>query len=428
MIMSDAPESYLEVIDKIEAWWHRGIEVFGILDADSYSQPDPEHLTVVRQGRDALATWRTSNPEARLELSMAELSGIDLSGADLTDANLAGADLSDSVLEGADLTSARLVGADLRHARLDGANLSNTQMFFANLSGADLSGARLQDAYAMGAFFIRARLIRASFRSGDLASTYFYEASFGFTTLNDVDLSSAEGLGTCNHEGASIIRIDTLNRSFEVKELLQDADFAEDMAKGGIEEDEGEYKEDPASVEHRAKRRVGLQSFFQRAGVDPSVVQYFAGVPTPVRYHSCLITYGGKDIEFAKWLRGSLHDEGVSRWLYTEDSVVGKRAWEDIGGARQKADRLIVICSVETLTQDGALQEIEDQANEDPEKLVPVSLDDIWKKPGFKVVRGTRDLKPYLLDRTYADFGNLPGEVAMGRLLAGLRVHAAKAH
>jgi hypothetical protein len=83
---------------------------------------------------------------------------------------------------------------------------------------------------------------------------------------------------------------------------------------------------------------------------------------------------------------------------------------------------MIVICSVETLTQDGALQEIEDQVNEDPEKLVPISLDDVWQKPGFKVFRGARDLKPYLLERTYSDFANLTEDVALGKLLEGLKV------
>jgi len=33
-----------------------------------------------------------------------------------------------------------------------------------------------------------------------------------------------------------------------------------------------------------------------------------------------------------------------------------------------------------------------------------VSVDTLWREPGFRVMRGTRDLKPYLTDRNYADF------------------------
>lgn len=63
---------------------------------------------------------------------------------------------------------------------------------------------------------------------------------------------------------------------------------------------------------------------------------------------------------------------------------------------------------------------IEEQVGEDPHKMVPISLDDLWREPGFKVIRGTGDLKPFLLERNHADFGNLPYEEAMERLLKGL--------
>ncbi len=36
-------------------------------------------------------------------------------------------------------------------------------------------------------------------------------------------------------------------------------------------------------------------------------------------------------------------------------------------------------------------------------------------------MRDGRDLKPFLLDRNYADFANLPYEEALERLLTGLR-------
>ena len=56
--------------------------------------------------------------------------------------------------------------------------------------------------------------------------------------------------------------------------------------------------------------------------------------------------------------------------------------------------------------RDGALKEIEEQIDEEPDKMVPVSLDDLWKEDGFKVMRGNCDLKPFLLERNYADFSD----------------------
>jgi hypothetical protein len=55
--------------------------------------------------------------------------------------------------------------------------------------------------------------------------------------------------------------------------------------------------------------------------------------------------------------------------------------------------------------------------------MVPISLDALWKEPGFKVTRGSRDLKPHLLERNYADFANLDYGEALERLLRALRRH-----
>ena len=54
--------------------------------------------------------------------------------------------------------------------------------------------------------------------------------------------------------------------------------------------------------------------------------------------------------------------------------------------------------------------------------MVPVSRDNIWSEPGFQVMRAGRDLKPFLLDKNYADFsdGSLYEE-SLQRLLKALR-------
>ncbi len=64
---------------------------------------------------------------------------------------------------------------------------------------------------------------------------------------------------------------------------------------------------------------------------------------------------------------------------------------------------------------------IEGQVGEDPHKMVPAFLDGLWKEPGFKVIRGPRDLKPFLLEPKCADFVSLPYEEAMERPQKALR-------
>jgi len=38
--------------------------------------------------------------------------------------------------------------------------------------------------------------------------------------------------------------------------------------------------------------------------------------------------------------------------------------------------------------RDGVLKEIEKKIDEDPDKIVPVSLDELWKEKRFRIIRG----------------------------------------
>ena len=63
--------------------------------------------------------------------------------------------------------------------------------------------------------------------------------------------------------------------------------------------------------------------------------------------------------------------------------------------------------------------------DDDPDKIIPISRDDLWRAPGFQVQRTRRDLKAFLLERNYADFS--PGADyadAFEWLLRGLELKA----
>lgn len=121
-------------------------------------------------------------------------------------------------------------------------------------------------------------------------------------------------------------------------------------------------------------------------------------------FWSCFVCYGEPDVQFAKKLVADLEARGVDCWLYEKDATVGARTQEEIGQKRREAEKVIVLCSYRSLIQEGVLSELDDQIRENPDKLIPVSLDDVWQHPGFRVMWGTRDLKPLLVERTYANF------------------------
>jgi Pentapeptide repeats (8 copies) len=143
----------------------------------------------------------------KLNLSDANLSGVDFSHADLSHANFSGADLSHADLSHADFSGANFSEAKLNHANLSGyservnftranlsdANFSGAILFDANFSGADLSHADLSNAILIGANFSGADLSGADLRGADLRGASLWGTDLSFAdNLTDSQLQYAK--------------------------------------------------------------------------------------------------------------------------------------------------------------------------------------------------------------------------------------------
>jgi Pentapeptide repeats (8 copies) len=122
-----------------------------------------------------------------IDMSHADLAGVNLPRADLSGAQLSGANLARAILVGADFTGAKLAGATLASsdmhgvilckANLAGANLSDSNMTMANgswafLAGADLSETNLTNANLTGANLGEANLFGTIIRGADFTGAY----------------------------------------------------------------------------------------------------------------------------------------------------------------------------------------------------------------------------------------------------------------
>jgi len=334
---------------------------------------NPEHLEVVKKGKAAIEQWRKQHPKERLDLSESDLSGANLGEANLSGADLFIANLHEANLNGADLFEASLFGADL-----SGTDLSKTNLFRADLSAANLGSANLS----------KADLFAANVVGADLWEVNLAAAVCSATVFGDCDLSSAKGLDSVVHRGPSTIAIDTLIASFR-------------------------------SAGNRLTPE--LETFFLGAGVPKNLLAELPRIVAEVKYCTTFICYGEPDLSFAQRLSQDLKDKGMSCWLYSMDETPGERTWKEIVERRREAEKMIVLCSGKSLVRNGALKEIEDQIDEDPDKMVPISLDNLWKEDGFKVMRGSRDLKPFLHERNYADFSDPAAyDNSLERLIRGL--------
>ena len=369
---------------------------------------NPEHIELVQQGREAIEQWREQHPEEHLDLVGADLDRVNLTAANLVKTDLRGASLRMAKLNGANLSWTDLTEANLSEAELNLAKLSRAFLARANLSGAklfgiDLSEADLSNANLMLAHIFQANASKACLRQADLTGawlmltdltkanlegTIFTKVLCYDTVFANCNLCGARGLDSIVHLGPSSIGIDTLIASF----------------RGAGNRPTPE-----------------LETFFRGAGVPKELLDELPRIIAEIPYCTCFIAYGEPDRAFAEKLVKDLRGRGLSCWAYFSDYTPGERTWRELGQERQKAEKMVVLCSAPGLVKEGLLKEIEEQIDENPDKMVPVSLDNLWKEPGFRVMRGNRDLKPFLLpDRNYADFTK-PYEEAVEQLLKGLR-------
>lgn len=122
---------------------------------------------------------------------------------------------------------------------------------------------------------------------------------------------------------------------------------------------------------------------------------------------STFISYGAPDEEFARKLNEDLKENGVTTFFFPESASFGEKLHSMMRGIN-KYDRIILICSEQSLNRSGLLYEIEKtlerEAKEGGESfLIPVRIDDYvlndWD-PTHKY------MKEEVLNRVVADFSD----------------------
>lgn len=96
------------------------------------------------------------------------------------------------------------------------------------------------------------------------------------------------------------------------------------------------------------------------------------------RFYSCFISYSHKDEEFAKALNSALRNEGIRVWFAPEDMLPGEKLHEQISGAIESHDRLLVIMSEASMESEWVKTEIRKARRREVEEksrvLFPISL------------------------------------------------------
>lgn len=269
-----------------------------------------EHLEILKQGVKAWNRWREENPEIKPDLLQVNLRGEDLRDVNFSNTGLTMATLSWTLLSGANFNNASLFMADLCMADLTNAQLRSAFLWVTNLCYANLSGANLENA------------------------------KFSQTLLGGTNFSGVVGLGSCTHDGPSIIDIET-------------------VAKSG---------------------KLPL-SFLRGCGLPDAVIEN-----SPILFgnsrqlHTCFISYSSKDHAFAETLHTDLQDRGIRCWFAPEDLKIGEEIRVKIDESIRKHDKLLLILSETSVRSQWVQQEVETALAKEREQgrtvLFPVRLDD----------------------------------------------------
>ena len=334
---------------------------------------DPKHVEILKQGVDAWNRWRIKNrfvvPDLtgvsflpkhlwQTDISPAAIDGgqvVRLEESGLEGVNFERTILAWAVLREVNLQRAYLLSTRLRETDLTKANLRLCQLVDADLVGARLCGANFEAADCGGADFFSANLTEAnlsrallssvSFHHADLSSARFDGATLCDVLFTDANLSDAKGLESCTHFGPSTIDHQTL-------------------AKSG--------KLSPA--------------FLRSCGIPVSLIESLQSLVAesllaePLRRYSCFISHSAQDESVCDRLNADLIEKGVRTWYFKENAQWGEPVWGEIDRGIKGYDKLIVVCSKDSLQSGPVLREIERAlTREDREHkniLSPIRLDD----------------------------------------------------
>jgi len=282
-------------------------------------------------------------------------------------------DLSGAILEGASLNT-----ANLSEANLSGADLSAADLSLVDLSGADLSNADLRAAAIRWVNLNGARLDGARLNAVEMDSV----------SLGNVDLSTVKGLDTVRHIGPSTIGIDTVYRS-----------------KGNIPE-----------------------RFLRGAGVPEDMIAYARSLRgRAIEFYSCFISHSAQDRRFCERLYADLQAKGVRVWYFPEDAKWGETVWGEIDRSIKVYDKLVVVCSENSLQSSPVNREIERALNrEDKESkniLFPIRIDD------YVFDKWEHERKADVLEKVVGDFSGWDKDAvkydkAFDKLLKGLQAES----
>jgi uncharacterized protein YjbI with pentapeptide repeats len=297
-----------------------------------------------------------------------ELQRLDLTGADL---------------RGIDLKQVHLMNCDFSGANLDGVILAYSQFFHCKFTGASLNEAYLGYSTYIGTTFDQASLQMADLVMGRYSGTVFTRAdlrkvngvwaNFRSSQFDEADL---RGMNLQDSEAPLVsFRSANLNDLELMHTVLSGADFT-----GALGLDQVKHN-GPSLIDFAAVQRSGglPLSFLRGCGLPDEVIEFYEAYGGAIHFNSCFISHADKDRDFADRLTADLQSAGVRCWYSPVHLKIGDRQRETLSEAIHFQDKLLVILSQNALSSDWVESEVElaleHERKEKRRIIFPIRLD-----------------------------------------------------
>ena len=314
---------------------------------------NPEHIEILKLGKDPWNQWRKKNPDIVPDLSNEDLRKITFSEWGEEDENEDTGVLIDA---NDPLLMDTLVGMDLSDAIMDGANLKGALLFNTSFSEADLRNVSLACAFVSSANLEKAILIDAKF-----ARTEFQNVNLDGADLTDANLSSTI-FRECSLQGVSF-KGSYLNNVYFDETNLDGADFGDAiMLSSSFIDIDLRNILGLSSVKHYGRSTIGIDTIYRSEGKIPDVFLRGCGVPdtlitfakslinNPIEFYSCFISYSHKDKPFALSLHDKLQARGIRCWLDEHQMLPGDDIYEQVDRGIKHWDKVLLCASKHSLT------------------------------------------------------------------------------
>jgi hypothetical protein len=104
--------------------------------------------------------------------------------------------------------------------------------------------------------------------------------------------------------------------------------------------------------------------FLRGTGIPDNFITYARSlIGQPNEYFSCFISHSSKDKRFCDRLHADLQANGVRCWYFPEDAIWGESIWGEIDRSIKIYDKLVVVCSENSLQSVPVQREIERALN-----------------------------------------------------------------